>query len=585
MVSDIHISASNRLLEALQRSENQMRMRINLLVEVVFELNAHGEIVFSNAAWQKVLGYQAVNGTKLSDYIYETDLDILKNVLLDVGVEQKNTANILIRFKHHDGRLLTMSANFVLMQSGVIGALHDVTKQIQIQNDLATLAHYDPLTKLPNRVLLGDRLEQAIINARRHNHLVAVAFLDLDDFKSINDQYGHQTGDLVLKEFGNLIRGALRETDSIARFGGDEFILLLTELDSMAHCDLVLQRIYETFQKNVVIDGYEIKLSGSMGITVYPADNVDAEQLIRHADQAMYSAKQSGKNHFKYFDTDSNVEHISKNVAFDQIKNAISKDQFLFHYQPKIDLHTGQIFGVEALIRWQHPDRGFITPGLFLPSIEEHPLSLEVGKWAIQAAIKQMNQWNGLGLQLEMSINIAGPQMHDPCFFNFVTNTLKTFPSVKPSQIQFEVVETSAITNIELISNLMKKFTDIGISFALDDFGTGYSSLSHLRSLPIHTLKIDQSFVLNMLHSKEDLSIVQSVIALSKAFNCKVLAEGVETREIAQALQALGCDAAQGYYYSPALSSDELFQLITANHSAGNSADLVDLKFCPIAFA
>jgi len=299
----------------------------------------------------------------------------------------------------------------------------------------------------------------------------------------------------------------------------------------------------------------------------------------------MYSAKQSGKNHFKYFDTDSNVENISKNVAFDQIKNAISKDQFLFHYQPKIDLHTGQIFGVEALIRWQHPDRGFITPGLFLPSIEEHPLSLEVGKWAIQAAIKQMNQWNGLGLQLEMSINIGGPQMHDPCFFNFVTNTLKTFPGVKPSQIQFEVVETSAITNIELISNLMKKFTDIGISFALDDFGTGYSSLSHLRSLPIHTLKIDQSFVLNMLHSKEDLSIVQSVIALSKAFNCKVLAEGVETREIAQALQALGCDAAQGYYYSPALSSDELFQLITANHLAGNSADLVDLKFCPIAFA
>lgn len=564
MVNDIHISASNRLLEALQKSENQMRLRINLLVEVVFELNTDGEIVFSNAAWQKVLGYKAVNGTKLADYIYETDLDLLKNTLLDVGVDQTNTSNILIRLKHCDGHLMTMSANFASMQSGVIGALHDVTKQIQIQNDLATLAHYDPLTKLPNRVLLGDRLEQSIINARRHNHLVAVAFLDLDDFKSINDRYGHQSGDQVLKEFGNLIRGALRETDSIARFGGDEFILLLTELDSMSHCEMALNRIYEIFQKTIMIDEYEIRLSGSIGITVYPGDYVDAEQLIRHADQAMYSAKQSGKNQIKYFDANSNVEINSKNAVFDQIKNALSQEQFLFYYQPKIDLHTGKIFGVEALIRWQHPKKGFITPGFFLPVIEGHPISLEVGKWVIQNAVKQIHQWNELGLQLEMSVNIGGPQMHDPNFFDFIANTFKAFPGVKPSQIQFEVVETSAIANIELISTLMKKFNEIGISFALDDFGTGYSSLSHLRSLPIHTLKIDQSFVLDMLHNKEDFSIVQSVIALSKAFNCKVLAEGVETVETAQALHALGCDAAQGYFYSPALSSADIYQLITS---------------------
>jgi len=565
MVNDIHISASNRLLEALQKSENQMRLRINLLVEVVFELNTDGEIVFSNAAWQKVLGYKAVNGTKLSDYIYETDLDLLTNTLLDVRVGQTNTLNILIRFKHCDGHLLTMSANFASMQSGVIGALHDVTKQIQIQNDLATLAHYDPLTKLPNRVLLGDRLEQAIINARRHNHLVAVAFLDLDDFKSINDRYGHQSGDQVLKEFGNLIRGALRETDSIARFGGDEFILLLTELDSMSHCEMVLNRIYEIFQKTIMIDEHEIRLSGSIGITVYPGDYVDAEQLIRHADQAMYSAKQSGKNQIKYFDANSNIEITSKNAVFDQIKNALLQDQFLFYYQPKIDLHTGKIFGVEALIRWQHPEKGFITPGFFLPAIEGHPISLEVGKWVIQNAVKQIHQWNELGLHLEMSVNIGGPQMHDPHFFDFIANTFKTFPGVKPSQIQFEVVETSAIANIELISTLMKKFNEIGISFALDDFGTGYSSLSHLRSLPIHTLKIDRSFVLDMLYNKEDFSIVQSVIALSKAFNCKVLAEGVETVETAQALHALGCDAAQGYFYSPALSSADIYQLITSN--------------------
>lgn len=565
MTIDIQISATNRLLEALQNSENQMRRRINLLVEIVFELNNDGEIVFSNAAWQKVLGYKVVNGTKLSNYIHPFDLDVLNNALLNIGIDQPNTSNILIRFKHNNGNLLTMSANFVLMESGVIGALHDVTKQIQIQNDLTTLAHYDPLTKLPNRVLFGDRLEQALINSRRHNHHVAVVFLDLDDFKSINDKHGHQVGDEVLKEFGNLIRGALRETDSIARFGGDEFILLLTELESMDHCDMVIQRIYEIFQKNITVNDIPINLRGSIGITVYPADHVDAEQLIRHADQAMYSAKQAGKNQIRYFDTDSNFKIISKNIVFDQIKNALSKNEFLFHYQPKVDLNSNQIFGVEALIRWQHPEKGLITPGLFLPLVEDHPLSLEIGKWAIKSAVKQIDQWNKLGLQIEMSVNIGGKQMHDLNFYDFVINILKAFPRVNPSQLQLEVLETSAISDIKFISGVMKKFNEIGISFALDDFGTGYSSLSHLRSLPVQTLKIDQSFILNMQRNKEDMSIVQSVVSLSKAFNCKVLAEGVESQESVQALQALGCDAAQGYYYSPALPATELYQLVTSN--------------------
>ena len=565
MLNDIQISATNRLLEALQKSENQMRRRINLLVEIVFELNNYGEIVFSNAAWQKVLGYKAVNGTSLSNYIHPIDLDSLNNALSDIGIDQPNSSNVLIRFKHQDGHFLTMSANFALMESGVIGALHDVTKQIQIQNDLATLAHYDPLTKLPNRVLLGDRLEQAIINARRHNLLVAVVFLDLDDFKSVNDNYGHQIGDEVLIEFGNLIRGALRETDSIARFGGDEFILLLTELESMAQCEMVVQRLYEIFQQSISIKGIQIELRGSIGITVYPTDNVDADQLIRHADQAMYSAKQAGKNQIRYFDANSNFEIVSKNAVFQQIKKALAKNEFLFHYQPKVDLNSNQIFGVEALIRWQHPEKGLITPGLFLPIVEDHPLSLDIGKWAIETAIKQLDQWNDRGLQIEMSVNISGPQIHDANFYDFVANALRVFPRVKSSQLQLEIVETSAISNVELIAGVMKNFNKLGVSFALDDFGTGYSSLSHLRSLPIHTLKIDQSFVLNMLHSKEDLSIVQSVVALSKAFNCKVLAEGVETQDAVQALQGLGCDSVQGYYYSPALPPEELYRLVSSN--------------------
>jgi diguanylate cyclase (GGDEF)-like protein len=418
-------------------------------------------------------------------------------------------------------------------------------------------------------VLLGDRLEQAILNARRHNHLVAVIFLDLDDFKSINDNHGHQVGDEVLKEFGNLIRGVLRETDSIARFGGDEFILLLTELESMAQCEMVVQRIFQIFQHAITVKDISIDLRGSIGITVYPDDLVDAEQLIDHADQAMYSAKQAGKNQIRYFDASSNVEAISKNANFNQIKNAISNNQLLFHYQPKINLKTGQIFGVEALIRWQHPDKGLITPGLFLPTVDDHPLSLEIGKWAIKSAVSQIDHWNKLNLPIEMSVNIGGKQMLDPNFYEFVINTLNAFPSVKPKQLQLEVLETSSISNVKFISDIMKRFNAIGVSFALDDFGTGYSSLSNLRSLPIQTLKIDQSFILNMQHSKEDLSIVQSIVSLSKAFNCSVLAEGVETQETVQALQALGCDAAQGYFFSPALPPTELYKLVIGKRDYG----------------
>lgn len=560
---------TNRLLDALDNSENQMRRRINLLTEIVFELNNDGEIVFFNAAWQKVLGYKPVNGINFSNYIHPLDVDVLSNALSDIKNNFPNTLNVLIRFRHQDGHLLTMSANFVLHASGVICSLHDITKQIEIQNDLSTLAHYDPLTKLPNRVLLGDRLEQAILNAKRHNHLVAVIFMDLDDFKSINDTYGHQVGDEVLIEFGNLIRGVLRETDSISRFGGDEFILLLNELESIAQCEMVVQRIYQIFQHSITVKNISIDLKGSIGITVYPADLVNAEQLIQHADQAMYSAKQAGKNQIRYFDAASNVEAISKNANFNQIKTAISNDQFLFHYQPKINLNTGHIFGVEALIRWQHPEKGLITPELFLPSIENHPLNLEIGKWAVKSAISQLDHWNKADLPIEMSVNIGGKQMHEPNFYEFVIDTLSAFPGVKPNQLQFEVLETSAISDAKFISGVMKRFNAIGISFALDDFGTGYSSLTHLRSLPIQTLKIDQSFILNMQHSKEDLSIVQSIVALSKAFNCSVLAEGVETQQALQALQTLGCDAAQGYFFSPALPPTELYKLAIRKSSCG----------------
>jgi diguanylate cyclase (GGDEF)-like protein/PAS domain S-box-containing protein len=567
-LTDIQVSATTRLIEALQESENQMHRRINLLVEIVFELNGAGEIVYLNDAWQKQLGYSVTYGTQLSDYIHPFDLEIYQKALNHHTFNEGQQSQILVRFKHRDGRLLSMNANLVSMKSGIVGALHDVTEHIQTRNDLVNLAHFDPLTKLPNRLLLEDRLKQSIIYAKRHNQLLAVVFVDLDNFSFINNNYGHRIGDEILKEFGHLIQSTLRETDSIARIGGDEFLILLSELTSPATCDLVLQRLVEALRQPIVIGGVKFLVRASIGVSLYPDDDTDTEQLIRNADHAMYSAKQSGKNKIEYFDAARHATSNSRIALIQQVKKALVENQFVMHYQPKVTLRDKRIFGVEALIRWQHPENGLLLPGLFLPQIEKHPLSQEIGKWAIETSLKQMSEWNEAGLNLEMNVNIGGAQLHDLNFYDFVANALKKIQNVKTSQLQLEIVETSAITNIEFIVRLMQNFKQLGVSFALDDFGTGYSSLSLLRILPIDTIKIDKSFIVNMLVSKEDLSIVKSIISLAEGFNCKVLAEGVETSDVAKALHELGCHAMQGHHFSPALPAAEVYKLVSSSSSS-----------------
>jgi diguanylate cyclase (GGDEF)-like protein/PAS domain S-box-containing protein len=425
----------------------------------------------------------------------------------------------------------------------------DITLMKEHQNQLEHIAHYDLLTNLPNRVLLADRLSQSMLQCSRHKKSLAVVFLDLDGFKAVNDTFGHDVGDELLVALSVRLKGALREGDSLARIGGDEFVAVLTDLNTAEDCESVLERFLLSASKPATVNNVLLKVSASIGVTIYPQDNVSADQLMRHADQAMYAAKESGKNRYHIFDTAQGDVVKVQQESLEAIRRAIDNHQFVLYYQPKVNMRTGTVTGVEALIRWQHPERGLLNPIDFLPVIENNPMMIELGEWVIDTALTQISQWKARdrNLPVSTSVNIPAVQLQQPDFPDKLSLLLAGHPDVEPRDLELEILETSALEDLHHISIRMNECMALGVNFALDDFGTGYSSLTYLRHLPVSLIKIDQSFVREMLNAPDDLVIVESVIALAKSFKRDVIAEGVETIEHGIALLQLGCDLAQGY--------------------------------------
>jgi EAL domain-containing protein (putative c-di-GMP-specific phosphodiesterase class I) len=355
------------------------------------------------------------------------------------------------------------------------------------------------------------------------------------------------------------MKDALREGDTLARIGGDEFVAVLTDLTTVEDCEPVLERLLFAASTPVTIHDVLLNVSASIGVTLYPQDSVDTDQLMRHADQAMYMAKQAGKNHYHLFDTvqDDAVKVQRESLA--AIRRALNDHQFVLYYQPKVNMRTGTVIGVEALIRWQHPEKGLLSPIDFLPIIENHVMMIEMGDWVIDSALTQIGQWQKMGINLSVSIsvNIAAVQLQQPDFTDRLIKHLNAHPDVAPQSLQLEILETSALEDVHHISTIMSDCMTLGVSFALDDFGTGYSSLTYLRRLPANLIKIDQTFVRDMLINSDDLAIVEGVIALAKSFKRDVIAEGVETIEHGSALLQLGCELAQGFGIArPMLASD-----------------------------
>jgi diguanylate cyclase (GGDEF)-like protein/PAS domain S-box-containing protein len=429
-----------------------------------------------------------------------------------------------------------------------VAMFSDITTLKEHQNELEYIAHYDALTHLPNRVLLSDRLHQAMEQAFYHQQRLAVVFLDLDGFKAINDKHGHEVGDLVLVAVAAHMKHALRESDTLARLGGDEFVAVLLDLESPEASVPLLTRLRDATAKALQIDHIEVHLSASLGVTFYPqAQEVDADQLLRQADQAMYQAKLAGKNRFHLFDAELDQSVRGHHESLERIRQALSANELVLHYQPKVNMRTGRVIGAEALIRWQHPTRGLLFPAQFLSVIEGHALSVDLGEWVLDHALTQVEQWQACGLDLKVSVNVGAQQLQQTDFTERLRDILATHPNVGPGKLQIEVLETSALDDIAWSSKVIESCRNLGVTFSLDDFGTGYSSLTYLKRLPVVELKIDQSFVRNMLEDPDDLAILNGVIGLANAFNRQVIAEGVENIECGTMLLKLGCELAQGY--------------------------------------
>jgi diguanylate cyclase (GGDEF)-like protein/PAS domain S-box-containing protein len=430
----------------------------------------------------------------------------------------------------------------------MIGTNSDITERKQHQSQLEHIAHFDALTNLPNRVLLSDRLQQAMAQALRRSQQLAVVYLDLDGFKAINDRHSHAAGDQVLIALARRMKQALREGDSLARLGGDEFVAVLIDLEDQAACLPLLSRLLTACAQSVQVGELSLQVSASLGVTFYPqAQEIDPDQLLRQADQAMYQAKMAGKNRYHFFDAEQDSSIRGHHESIERIRLALQDQEFVLHYQPKVNMRSGQIIGAEALIRWQHPQKGLLAPAMFLSVIEDHALAISIGEWVIDTALTQIELWRAAGLDLGVSVNIGARQLQQSDFVDRLKFILSKHAQVKPVSLELEVLETSALEDIAQVSEVIEACAQIGIMFALDDFGTGYSSLTYLKRLRVQVLKIDQSFVRDMIDSPDDLAILQGVIGLAAAFKRDVIAEGVETVAHGTALLQLGCELAQGY--------------------------------------
>jgi diguanylate cyclase (GGDEF)-like protein/PAS domain S-box-containing protein len=424
----------------------------------------------------------------------------------------------------------------------------DVSEKRQLLHTLQWRVGHDVLTGLPNRAFLSDLLDQALEFSRQENIPLAVCMLDLDGFKAVNDGYGHASGDQLLVEVAKRLRQIVRAEDVVARLAGDEFVLVLRYVRDLTELRAALNRVLGAISAPYTLHGKDINVFASIGVTLFPLDNEDAETLLRHADQAMYVAKQRGRNRFHLFDVSRDQEVKVTHQTVERVCQALAADELCLHFQPKVNMRLGVVVGFEALLRWQHPENGMVPARDFLPLVEETDLIIDIGEWVMDQVLSQLNRWQQAGQCWPISINIAARHFQRPDFVERLSFVLARHADVAPQMLDLEIVESVAIENIQHVSECLQACQALGVQFSLGDFGTGYSSLSYLKRLRTQTIKIDKSFVRDILVDRDDLALTTAVIGLARAFGRQVIAEGLESIEHGELLLQLGCEVAQGYF-------------------------------------
>jgi diguanylate cyclase (GGDEF)-like protein/PAS domain S-box-containing protein len=557
-------------ITALKVSEEKLRLGASVFThafEGILITDPNGIILDVNDAFTRITGYtreealgrnaRLLNSGRQNKEFY-TDM---WNQLMEKGHWSGEIWN-RAKSGHIFAELLTISAvpDSAGKTQEYVALFSDISYVKEQEEQLERVAHYDLLTGLPNRVLLVDRIRQAMAQSHRRNRLTAIACLDLDGFKAINDAHGHNVGDQLLTAVTRRMSGALREGETLARLGGDEFVAVLLDMGTPEESFPVIQKILDAAAEPVQIGDLMLHVSASLGITFYPQadDVIAADQLLRQADQAMYNAKVSGKNRYHVFDPTHDRSVRGHHEDLERVRAALRSNEFVLYFQPRVNMCTGAILSAEALVRWRHPEQGLLAPAQFMPILEGNPVAIELGEWVISNALKQIEQWGDEGLDLPVSVNIDAQQLQHPDFVKRLEVLLAEHPNVPPSRLELEVLESGALRDVTAVSQVIRTCNKLGVTFALDDFGTGYSSLSYLKRLPVHFLKIDQTFVHDMLNDSEDLTILEGVLGLANAFRREAVAEGVETVDHGLMLLRLGCQLAQGFGIARPMPGNQL---------------------------
>jgi diguanylate cyclase (GGDEF)-like protein/PAS domain S-box-containing protein len=562
--------ANARIASQLENSEKMYRYLVDSSPDIIYTLNHEGKFTFINDRAYQLLGYkrEELIGQHYSILVHDEDLERARYVFNERRVDERASRNVELRLKCHAGAnqertfnntLMTISLNAIGMHVpdqevkrlefyGTYGVARDITDRKRAEEVISYQAYHDILTDLPNRILFKDRLGLAVIQAKRKQTELAVMFIDLDRFKLVNDTLGHVKGDELLQQAAGRLKECLRKGDTLARQGGDEFTIVLPELRDRDDARMVADKFLEVLQAPFDLDGHAVHISASIGIAVYPEHGESIDELLRHADIAMYQIKGQGKNGHAFYDPSmQDVSH--QKIALEQsLRRALENNELEMYYQPQIDAISGRIVGAEALMRWNHPTRGIVSPGEFLPFAEENGLMLPISDWMIGALCRDMLQWKNIGSQVRLSLNLSPQYLDRGDFYEKMRNALLRY-GIAPSQIEVEITENICIRNPQHAIEQLNKLGQLGVSVAIDDFGTGYSSLAYLHRFPVHTIKIDQSFVKEIHDEHGHYPVVLAIISIARGLGLNLIAEGVETDSQARYLRANGCLTMQGYLY------------------------------------
>ena len=565
--------------EALFVEKERAQVTLNSIGDAVISTDIAGNVTYLNQVAEEMTGWSGAEAqgrpfVEVFQIFDSTDPGRAVNPMI-AAMRQNRTVGLTAGciLKRRDGRethIEDSAAPIHDRQGRTIGAVmvfHDVTQAHAMTQRMSYLAHHDYLTDLPNRLLLNDRLAQAISAARRQQRQLAVLFVDVDRFKHINDTLGHAIGDHLLRSVAGRLVAGIRASDTVSRQGGDEFVILLSGITCAADAALSAKKLLRSLSLPHRVGEHDLQITITIGISVYPDDGADAETLVKNADVAMLSAKDSGRNNFQFFKADMNAHALERQTLESGLRYALQRRQFLLYYQPKIDLETERITGAEALIRWQPPSGGILFPDKFIPVAEQSGYIVPIGRWVLREACLQAKSWLAADLApLPIAINISAVELRSPGFVQGVRAILQE-SGLDPQHLEFELTETALTQDHNSASDVLGALKQIGVQLTLDDFGTGYSSLSYLKRLPIDALKIDKSFVSGLCTNASDANIVSAVISMGKSFGLNVIAEGVETREQFIRLQAQQCAEGQGNYFNAPLTSDAFAALLGSDSS------------------